>query len=1001
MKFQNNRIITVFLILAIQFGGYSQTDQHGLQWFNEGNQQVKKNPSKAYSLFVKSMQFSKQHKDWDLYVRSANALARITWRDLIEKRREAFGWTLEALELVEDIEEDSAIAELHFNVARFYNFNGETEIPVTHYKKAIAIWTSLKGHDTRFVADGFSDLGDVYKYNKFDFHEAEECYETALSIREKIDFKDAEDIVSLYRNYYSLAATNRSQRDYEKALSYGSKALNMAVAMDLKDSLAMERLIATYGMVANIHRDMRESRLAIPYYLKALSLTKSLTSRAVYFTNLGETYKNDSAYDQALQYFLKAYPIYASAEMDNKNLFVNLLYQMAGTYSLQNDEQNFFSVVNQNFKQLRVLDKQKSKEAYALNVLVGEYYQNEGNYDSSLLYFQKALIAAIPSFDSNILKDNPTEDMIGLNYYIYDGLAKKSSGLSAKYRRGGDAAYLKQSLQCLELAEKLLSLARNSLDMENAKWEFLDANYDLYENILATLFEGAGDLPSDTVYSKAYRFFELSKARSLADALAQTEQNQQVSKDDSLFRLHAELRRRLAHTQDLIRQVLDRGGSENDVSILRDELVNFDRNMRECKTAIEGHYPGYFKVKYNYHVPDLTDVREIALESKLVILEYFWGKDWVYGLGINGSDIRFVRVGRPDSIKTVINRVLGHLVDEHSSTDEETFRRFAINAYTLSEIIIGPFKSLLNDGDRLQIIPDGSIGLVPFEILVEEAATFDQVNYRALKYLIKSHPIGYAYSMAVMHNKTAVLHHSPSILAVGFTGGQRLRSADTDLEEIAGAELELEALAKRFANGRFLLGKEATEANFKSLSPQFDIIHLAIHGKGDVEKNFSASLFFRAKYDSLDDGELHSYELYGLKLKAILAVLSACESGLGMGYKGEGMISMASAFTYSGCENILMSLWKVNDQASTVLMDEFYAQLMRGERIDDALRNAKLRYIENSDEISSDPKIWASLVAYGSLDRVFNHDKYTIYFLGGAGFIVLIALYLLARKYFL
>jgi CHAT domain-containing protein len=284
---------------------------------------------------------------------------------------------------------------------------------------------------------------------------------------------------------------------------------------------------------------------------------------------------------------------------------------------------------------------------------------------------------------------------------------------------------------------------------------------------------------------------------------------------------------------------------------------------------------------------------------------------------------------------------------------------------------------------------------------LEEAAPFKQVNYRALKYLIKSHPIGYAYSTAMMHNKKTTLRRSPPILAVGFTGGQRLRAADPDLEEIAGAELELEALSKRFENGRFLVGKEATEANFKSLSPAFDIIHLAIHGKGDVEKNFSASLFFRTKYDSLDDGELHSYELYGLKLKAILAVLSACESGLGMGYKGEGMISMASAFTYSGCENILMSLWKVNDQASTVLMDEFYDQLMSGERIDDALRNAKLRYLENADELTSDPKIWASLVAYGSLDQVFDHGKYSIYFFGGVGVVVLIALYLLARKYLL
>ena len=132
---------------------------------------------------------------------------------------------------------------------------------------------------------------------------------------------------------------------------------------------------------------------------------------------------------------------------------------------------------------------------------------------------------------------------------------------------------------------------------------------------------------------------------------------------------------------------------------------------------------------------------------------------------------------------------------------------------------------------------------------------------------------------------------------------------------------------------------------------------------------------FNLNDDSIDDGELHAYELYGLKLKALMAVLSSCESGLGKGYRGEGMISMANAFTYSGCENILMSLWKVNDQTSTTLMDNFYEHLLEGESIDEALRQAKLNYLELSDELTAHPKIWAPLIAYGNLDEVFKTDR--------------------------
>ena len=127
-----------------------------------------------------------------------------------------------------------------------------------------------------------------------------------------------------------------------------------------------------------------------------------------------------------------------------------------------------------------------------------------------------------------------------------------------------------------------------------------------------------------------------------------------------------------------------------------------------------------------------------------------------------------------------------------------------------------------------------------------------------------------------------------------------------------------------------------------------------------------------------------------------MAVLSSCESGLGKGYRGEGMISMATAFTYSGCENILMSLWKVNDQAAMKLMDDFYGFLLKGETIDVALRNTKLKYLEGTDEFTADPRIWTPLVAYGNLKEVFDNDRNNVLIYGGL--ILIAAIVLLTWK---
>jgi CHAT domain-containing protein len=93
-----------------------------------------------------------------------------------------------------------------------------------------------------------------------------------------------------------------------------------------------------------------------------------------------------------------------------------------------------------------------------------------------------------------------------------------------------------------------------------------------------------------------------------------------------------------------------------------------------------------------------------------------------------------------------------------------------------------------------------------------------------------------------------------------------------------------------------------------------------------------------------------------------------------------------------------MSLWKVNDQASTVLMDDFYHQLLEGETIDEALRKAKLAYLESADELSADPKIWAPLVAYGSLDQVFKKERSEIYWIAFATIAMISLLIFLFRR---
>ncbi|MCG8701407.1 MAG: CHAT domain-containing protein, partial [Bacteroidales bacterium] len=111
-------------------------------------------------------------------------------------------------------------------------------------------------------------------------------------------------------------------------------------------------------------------------------------------------------------------------------------------------------------------------------------------------------------------------------------------------------------------------------------------------------------------------------------------------------------------------------------------------------------------------------------------------------------------------------------------------------------------------------------------------------------------------------------------------------------------------------------------------------------------------------------------ELFKLDLNAHLAVLSACETGVGKFYRGEGTYSIARAFSYSGTPTLLTSLWKIKSQSNIGIMESFYKQVDEEIKLDKALRVSKIGYMLKSDEITSHPVYWASLVLVGDTQEI-------------------------------
>lgn len=163
---------------------------------------------------------------------------------------------------------------------------------------------------------------------------------------------------------------------------------------------------------------------------------------------------------------------------------------------------------------------------------------------------------------------------------------------------------------------------------------------------------------------------------------------------------------------------------------------------------------------------------------------------------------------------------------------------------------------------------------------------------------------------------------------------------------------------------RVLTGDEATEVSFKSQPlNRYRYLHLATHAFTSDTSTGRAGIVFHPEENTAEDGILYSEEIYGLNLENELIVLSACETGTGQVRAGEGIIGLSRAFQYAGAENLMVSLWNVEDRSTARLMINFYENL-RESNGPQALQSAKQKLITTSPY--AHPRYWAPFVFIGN-----------------------------------
>jgi len=122
--------------------------------------------------------------------------------------------------------------------------------------------------------------------------------------------------------------------------------------------------------------------------------------------------------------------------------------------------------------------------------------------------------------------------------------------------------------------------------------------------------------------------------------------------------------------------------------------------------------------------------------------------------------------------------------------------------------------------------------------------------------------------------------------------------------------------------------------------------------------------------EDAEDGLLTAEDVTGMDLLGTeLVVLSACETGLGEVHVGEGVYGLRRAFVLAGAKTLVMSLWKVPDEETRELMEDFYQRVLQGRPRAEALREAQLAMRAKHP----DPFCWGAFICQGDVDPLPQH----------------------------
>ena len=872
----------------------------------------------------------------------------------------------QALKLAQDDKDDNAIAYCYRRIGDLQLNKGNTQKAQEYFENALKI--AQKMQDKGLETSSLLSLGHI-NATRGNFPKSREFYELALKTAQETNDKGSEISALSGLGWLSLISGNypKSQEMYDKGLELSKKTDNIWGIASL------------YGDMANLAISTGDYKKAEWLTKQSDSIYKKLDSKESLVNNQmisGRLAYFQGNFEKSLKDFQEASDAMKKLLLYNENLCIALgnqadvLYQFKRYQEAEKKAQEAYEMAvkikseRPKASALRLYGiallgqkkypeaEKKLQEAYnlakSLN-LTDQLIANK-NYLSELYYQTKQIAKAEQSGNEVIT----LSQKIGYDLYIWETYFR----FGLMYREKKD---LEKSKDFLKKAVEVLEKMRNSVTGgEEAKKIFSsnESKLKVYGTLIDVLFE-KNDIEEALSFMQQYNLAEMQ------DKFKNLEIQYQDKKKQANTERSKEVKTDLLAKKQELQEQLQKSEKEQDkqkieslkkvISVKEEEYLNFV----------------YGESALNSYQKQLANLRKKKkdIPANMAVISYFMAAQDLYIIvatqnNISGKKVKVKKSDLDDLVTALRNSIVvkkqgvrGNPLDlsqEETRRQEPSkdtlqkvfFNQVAEKAYMF---LINPVHNEIKDKQVLAIIPSGQLYVLPFQMIGKtlKDGTFSP--------LIEQYGIFYT-NLGDIFDNLEEENSSKDLKIVAFGNPDN---------SLPNAEKEVKNIKTLYPQTQIFLKNDATEDKIKTLDNNFSILHFATHGVLDYDDPRNSYLIM-AKQGSTD-GKFEIKELFGSPLMEHLnlVVLSACKTAV-IDTKAEhhnDPVSPASAFINQGVKSVVATMWNVDDDATSILMENFYKNL-KTMPLTDALRKAQVDLSKNPK--FSSPYYWAPFVLIGN-----------------------------------